>query len=127
MSNMAESMAVYAQPLLDDTDGSQEQMQKVYSIAQMCWNLSLLPENKQRDSLAKMQPLLEMNDAEFSNFRDSIIDPMIKRHYEMFPSMHRNVAEKIGPRTRKEKYPGTGRNEPCPCNSGKKYKKCCCR
>ena len=25
----------------------------------------------------------------------------------------------------KEKYPGTGRNNPCPCDSGKKYKKCC--
>jgi len=24
-----------------------------------------------------------------------------------------------------EKYPGTGRNDPCPCGSGKKYKKCC--
>lgn len=21
--------------------------------------------------------------------------------------------------------PKTGRNDPCPCNSGKKYKKCC--
>ncbi|MDI6740179.1 MAG: SEC-C metal-binding domain-containing protein, partial [Candidatus Edwardsbacteria bacterium] len=24
-----------------------------------------------------------------------------------------------------EKYPGTGRNQPCPCRSGRKYKKCC--
>lgn len=24
-----------------------------------------------------------------------------------------------------EKYKGTGRNEQCPCGSGKKYKKCC--
>lgn len=24
-----------------------------------------------------------------------------------------------------KKYPKTGRNEPCPCGSGKKYKKCC--
>jgi len=23
------------------------------------------------------------------------------------------------------KYPGTKRNAPCPCGSGKKYKKCC--
>lgn len=26
-----------------------------------------------------------------------------------------------------KKYPKTGRNEPCPCGSGKKYKKCCGR
>jgi preprotein translocase subunit SecA len=24
-----------------------------------------------------------------------------------------------------DKYPGTSRNTPCPCGSGKKYKKCC--
>lgn len=24
-----------------------------------------------------------------------------------------------------EKYPGTARNSPCPCGSGKKYKRCC--
>ncbi len=24
-----------------------------------------------------------------------------------------------------EKFPGAGRNDPCPCGSGKKYKKCC--
>ncbi|MEF3168618.1 MAG: SEC-C domain-containing protein [Deltaproteobacteria bacterium] len=23
------------------------------------------------------------------------------------------------------KYPKVGRNDPCPCGSGKKYKKCC--
>ncbi|WP_342780377.1 SEC-C metal-binding domain-containing protein [Desulfoglaeba alkanexedens] len=28
---------------------------------------------------------------------------------------------------REEKYPRTGRNAPCPCNSGKKYKRCCGR
>lgn len=25
----------------------------------------------------------------------------------------------------KRDYPKTGRNEPCPCGSGNKYKKCC--
>ena len=25
----------------------------------------------------------------------------------------------------KRKSPKVGRNDPCPCNSGKKYKKCC--
>ncbi|MGE5152396.1 MAG: SEC-C metal-binding domain-containing protein [Bdellovibrio bacteriovorus] len=26
-----------------------------------------------------------------------------------------------------KKFPGTGRNEPCPCGSGRKYKLCCGR
>jgi uncharacterized protein YecA (UPF0149 family) len=25
----------------------------------------------------------------------------------------------------KREFPKIGRNDPCPCNSGKKYKKCC--
>lgn len=29
------------------------------------------------------------------------------------------------PQPSEEKYPKTGRNDPCPCGSGKKYKKCC--
>ncbi len=29
------------------------------------------------------------------------------------------------PATPPERYPGAGRNDPCPCGSGRKYKKCC--
>lgn len=42
------------------------------------------------------------------------------RHYQIF---RKTVAdEKI---TNVIAFPNTGRNEPCPCGSGKKYKKCC--
>ena len=125
MGIMAESMAAYAQPLLDETDGSQEQMQNALSIAQMCWNLALLPEKEQRDSLAQMQPALKMDADEFANFCESVVVPMIRRHREMFPNISHTVAETTLTSTRKEKYPGIGRNEPCPCKSGKKYKRCC--
>lgn len=125
MGKMAESLALYAQPLLEDTDGSQEQMQSAYSMAQVCWNLSLLPKDKQNDSLAEMQPMLEMNDTEFAEFCSSVIEPMVKRHHELFPNFSANTAENSPPVTSRKKYHGTGRNDPCPCNSGKKYKKCC--
>ena len=59
--------------------------------------------------------------------------PMILRHKEMFPFMHRRISggpSQTGPslsaRPRSassgEKYPGTDRYAPCPCNSGEKYK-----
>jgi len=32
---------------------------------------------------------------------------------------------KKGETIRKPERPGVGRNDPCPCGSGKKYKKCC--
>ncbi|OED34860.1 hypothetical protein AB833_31720 [Chromatiales bacterium (ex Bugula neritina AB1)] len=125
MANIAESMELYAQPLLEETDGSQAQLQNAYSIAQLCWNLSLLPEDSQKDNLKSMQPELNMTDAEFSNFCDTVIDPMIKRRIEMFPDKFTKTAEEKRPVAHKEKYPGTKRNDPCPCTSGKKYKKCC--
>ena len=128
MGAIAESMVEYAQPLLDETDGSHEQMQNALSIAQMCWNLALLPESEQEEMLAQMRPALKMDDAEFAGFRNSVIAPMISRHHEMFPNMPRLDSQTTTAVSPSEKrYPGTGRNEPCPCNSGKKYKRCCGR
>jgi uncharacterized protein YecA (UPF0149 family) len=82
-----------------------------------------------------------MNDEEFDDFRHSIIVPMIRRHQEMFPQMHRRVSTNSSPsgpspsgpslRARPRTtatggaYPGTDRYAPCPCNSGEKYKFCC--
>ena len=36
------------------------------------------------------------------------------------------VEEKLAPKVKREMFkPSIGRNDPCPCESGKKYKKCC--
>jgi SEC-C motif-containing protein len=31
----------------------------------------------------------------------------------------------VAPKTEKRNQPKVGRNDPCPCGSAKKYKKCC--
>lgn len=36
-------------------------------------------------------------------------------------------AARVSKRTLSRDYAKTGRNEPCPCGSGKKYKNCCLR
>ena len=126
MGVIADSMVAFAQPLLDETDGSLEQMQNALSIAQMCWNLALSSETEQENMLTEMRPAFKMDDIEFAGFRESVIAPMILRHREMFPNMPRQGSETTEPPAPREtKYFGTGRNEPCPCNSGKKYKRCC--
>ena len=136
MGFIAEAMAAYAQPLLDETDGSLEQMDRALALAQICWNLAVLPEDEREEAIGKLRPgIVEMDDEEFDEFRRSVLVPMILRHEEMFPQMH--VDGPMGPlveefevkdrpttRVRTGKYPGTGRNAPCPCGSGKKYKKC---
>lgn len=138
MGGIAEAMAAYAQPLLDQTDGSTQQMNSAFALGQLCWNLALVPEQGRDEALAKMRSTLKMDDDQFETFRCSVVVPMIQRHQEMFPRLHRlgSMESSRGApapqmtRTasaRAEKFPGTGRNAPCPCNSGRKYKLCCGR
>ena len=138
MGVIAESMVAYAQPLLDETDGSVEDMQKAFTLAQVCWNLALLSAEERDAELAELRPSFPMNDGEFEDFRESVVMPMVQRHYEMFPNMPRLGAKgtsplapapqtQPAPAIREERFPGTGRNAPCPCESGKKYKRCCGR
>ena len=136
MGAMAEAFVAYAQPLLDQTDGSEEQLNKAMSISQLCYNLALFPDEQRDTVLAETQKSCGMDDAEFADFRRSVIDPMIRRHEEMFPGMRqwglggsapspslpRADARKASPGDR---YPGTDRYAPCPCGSGEKYNFCC--
>lgn len=141
MGAIGEAFVAYAQPLLDQTDGSEEQLNKAFSLSQFCYNLSLLPEDSRDRAVSEMRLSLEMNDEEFEDFRRSIVIPMIRRHQEMFPQMHTRgptdssqssplpsgPSFRTRPRmaAREEAYPGTDRYAPCPCRSGRKYKFCC--
>jgi uncharacterized protein YecA (UPF0149 family) len=126
---IAEGIAAYAQPLFEQTDGSIAQMNHAMAVAQMCWNLALMPEDRRDAVLDEMKPALKMTDEEFAGFRQHIVVPMIQRHREMFPGLHgrlgqtSNMTSVVSRPTKK--YPGTGRNAPCPCGSGRKYKLCC--
>ncbi len=136
MGAIAEGIAAYMQPLIDQTDGSHEQMQKALAVGQICYNLALLPDDKRDAAINEMRPTLGMGDEEFEAFQRSIIIPMIQRHEDMFPFLHRRGsidAWQDGPAPREEPRiatlakadPGIDRYAPCPCNSGEKYKFCC--
>jgi hypothetical protein len=137
MGAIAEGIVAYAQPLLDQTDGSVEQLNKAMTISQLCWNLALLSEDGRDRMLSQMRPSLNMDEEQFGEFRRSIIDPMIRRHLEMFPLMHRLGSTTAWPSdpslqahsraTANEAYPGTEPYALCPCKSGRKYKFCCRR
>lgn len=136
MGAIAEAFVAYAQPLLDETDGSLEQMNKAFAMSQLCYNLAILPENERDASIREMQPSLQMDDEEFEEFQRAIVLPMIRRHEEMFPLMHRRGSaaswlSDLSPQPPRsgtvpvESFAGTDRYAPCPCNSGEKYKFCC--
>jgi hypothetical protein len=85
MGIMAESIAAYAKPLLE----SMKNVQIAMMLAQICWNISVTPEEKREEGILRIQKTFEMSDSEFDDFRKDVIEPMILRHMEMFPKMHK--------------------------------------
>jgi len=127
MGAIGDAIAAYAQPLIDETDGSPEQVETALLIGQMCWNLALLPEEHREESLAQMQPALKLDDAGLADFRRLVVEPMIRRYHAMFPETGRGGFQATTSPAGEKKHSRTGRNEPCPCGSGKKYKRCCAK
>ena len=135
MGVIAEAFVAYVQPLLDQTDGSEEQLNKAFAIGQLCYNLALLPEDAWDETLREMRQSLQMDEQEFDDFQDSVILPMIRRHQEMFPQMQRRGSTNfsqgrawlpVSPKTGVPVVSTPGdRYAPCPCGSGRKYKFCC--
>jgi uncharacterized protein YecA (UPF0149 family) len=138
MGAIADAIVAYAQPLLDETDGSHEQLNKALKMSQLCYNLALTPEADRERMISEMRQSLEMNDEEFDAFRRGLIDPMIRRHHEMFPLMHQRRATarsqngsspwalpEMAEPAEASPSPPTDRYAPCPCNSGRKFKFCC--
>ena len=129
MGAIADGFAAYARPLFDETDGSIDSMNRAMTIAQMCWNLALSPEDQREAAIDEMKPALKMTDEEFADFRQNLILPMINRHHEMFPGfrdLFKRTSNAVGiASSPTKKHPGTDRYAPCPCGSGRKYKFCC--
>ncbi len=136
MGAIAEGLVAYAQPLIDQTDGSLEQVNKAFAIGTLCYNLALFPVDARETAISEMREKLKMDDEEFDEFRRSIIAPMILRHQEMFPRLHgrgspapwhSGPSPQANPKTAAsaKKPPAIDRYAPCPCNSGEKYKFCC--
>ena len=88
MGAIGEAFAAYAQPLLDQTDGSEEQAKKAFALSQFCFNVALVPEGSRESAISELKLSLGMDDEDFDEFRRSIVDPIIQRHEEMFPLMH---------------------------------------
>jgi hypothetical protein len=89
MGAIADAVTRYAQPLIDASDGSPEQLKRALLLSQLCWNAALMPDEDWAEFLAEMQPTLKLDNEEFQDFKGKFLLPMIQRHHEMFPAMRR--------------------------------------
>ncbi len=105
MGAIAEAIVAYGKPLIDQTDGSAEQLEQALSLTQLCFNLALTPDDMRDAMLDEMRPALNMDDELFDEFRRGIVLPMIRRHEEMFPMMHRRVSTGPAPSIRTVQTP----------------------
>jgi hypothetical protein len=136
MGAIAEAIVEYARPLMDASDGSEEQMNKALMTAQLCFNLAISSAEVRRKMLDVFRRESNLNDEEYVDFEQNVVAPMIRRHEQMFPGMHRKEVAgsaslgRIPPTplrnaSREQKPATVDRYAPCPCGSGKKYKFCC--
>lgn len=83
----AKQMVDFLQPLLDDTDGSPEQMNRVMQLGMLWWNLATLPPGEREDLLTEMVNKVSEEDEVRQEFRRVAV-AMVERHRAMFPRLH---------------------------------------
>ncbi len=89
----------------------QEMMERVRdTIAELSMRVSIVSEKPGMSSIHKEKNVVESRKLDLSSFGGSSRD---------------NLPERPQRREPFRKTPKVGRNEPCPCGSGKKYKHCC--
>ncbi len=106
-----------------------EELAKVEGLAEQPIHERIAPELSERQPhlYAKLRELVEedVREAAMTAECAEVVYPATQIVVEAFDAAvtGRRPGERIGPVVRDK--PKVGRNEPCPCGSGKKYKKCC--
>ncbi|MDD2498968.1 MAG: SEC-C metal-binding domain-containing protein, partial [Desulfitobacteriaceae bacterium] len=86
----------------------------------------------QRDPLVEYKfEAYNMFNEMIGDIQSEVIRYMMRVNVVEAPQERKNVVEnknaEEGPKKPVRKHKQVGRNDPCPCGSGKKYKKCCGR
>ena len=84
-------------------------------------------EDEAVEAIFKLQPAKqERFRGVFSQVSQQLVHPELAK-FQSPPEeeIQAGPQEKTQPNAPQKSHPKVGRNEPCPCGSGKKYKKCC--
>lgn len=85
----AQRMQDFAQPLLEATDGSREQLEHALRVGMLFWNLAIMQDEGEREKmLDEMTSKVTSDENRRQDFR-LIARQMVERHRRMFPELHR--------------------------------------
>jgi hypothetical protein len=103
-------------------------------LTQVCYNLAILSPERRLEALREFQLSMQMVDADFAEFQQDVVDPMIRRCDAAIPNVLSAVQRRFDflPSSEWEESdddklpkPTTlDRYSPCACGSGKKFKFC---
>jgi SEC-C motif len=86
----ARQMMDFAQPLIDQSDGSIDALNKALSIAMIFWNLAIMPEQEREQALVEIMAEMSVSESEgVQSAFQALAETMIERHRQMFPELHR--------------------------------------
>jgi hypothetical protein len=80
----ADSLALLAEPLLEHSDGSLEQVQKAMSVAAVAWNIGLLPRDQQLAAIDETIAESSMETRDKENFV-LLLTGLVARFNELYP------------------------------------------
>lgn len=83
----AQAMVDFVQPLLDKTDGSKEQVERVMNLGMMWWNLAMVPPAERDQILSDTVERMDLDADARAGFLEATRE-MIARHESMFPALH---------------------------------------
>jgi hypothetical protein len=80
---LAQQMIEFVQPLLDNSDGSKEQVEKAISFGMLCWNIAILPRAERAAEIEAAEHDIAKTDEDREAFRD-LAELMLARHEKLF-------------------------------------------
>ncbi|MEW6662553.1 MAG: hypothetical protein ACOY9Y_14450 [Bacillota bacterium] len=87
---MSEVLLDFAAPFLDGLDEPKE-MEKVISFAAVVWNLSLLPEDQQKNGMKEIADIFGQGGQEYRNVGMFMTEVLLERKKKFFPNNKRLI------------------------------------
>jgi len=128
MSNLRDAVSLrgYAQrdPLIEYKQDAFVMFRKLLEVIQHNVINTLFKVQINVEAPAKALPKSEIDPTKLNTNQDRIEGNITQSALRVDNSPEARVAQRMSAKTQAPKVPEAGRNDPCPCGSGKKYKKC---